>query len=176
MTQEFRISVPDAFSAEAVKIFAEVNGLLTVEAHLLDDRTYEQWLDLFTEDCLYWMPVDPLAVDGRQRLNVFYDNRARMEDRVDRLTSGSAFSEQPPTLTARTISAVYVTAEQDSTDTDLIVRSNFVLVSNRLGNQQLYGGRCLHHLVRICGSLRIAEKRVTLLGSDTPQRPMTFMF
>ena len=43
----------------------EVYELLAREAHLLDDRDYEGWLELFTEDCLYWMPVDPWSRTAR---------------------------------------------------------------------------------------------------------------
>lgn len=150
----------------------EVHELLAREAHLLDDRDYAGWLELFTEDCLYWMPVDPLAEDGEMRLNVFYDDRAKMSDRIARLESGSAYTEEPISLTARTFAALQV--EEDGEE--LVARSNFALVAYRSGDQRLLGGRYRHRLVRRDGGLRIAEKRVTLLGSDAPQRPMTFLF
>lgn len=155
----------------------EARGLLALEAHLLDDREYEPWLELFTEDCLYWMPVDPLAEDGALRLNVFYDDRARMHDRVSRLTSGSAYTEDPPSLTARTVSVVRVTSDaEDERHGRITVRSNFMLAAHRRGQQRVFAGRYRHRLIRDGGQLRIAEKRVTLLGSDAPQRPMTFLF
>jgi 3-phenylpropionate/cinnamic acid dioxygenase small subunit len=152
---------------------AEAYELLAREAHLLDDRDYTGWLELFTEDCLYWMPVDPLAEDGALRLNVFYDDRAKMEDRVSRLESGTAYTEEPISLTARTFAALIV--EPDGED-GLVARSNFQMVAYRMGEQRLLGGRYKHRLVRRDGGLRISEKRVTLLGSDAPQRPMTFVF
>jgi benzoate/toluate 1,2-dioxygenase beta subunit len=155
-------------------LVAEAHELLAKEAHLLDDRDYEAWLRLFTDDCLYWMPVDPLAEDGTLRLNVFYDDRAKMEDRVSRLESGSAYTEEPISLTARTFAALQV--EPNGSDDRLLARSNFQLIAYRSGEQRLLGGRYRHRLVREGGELRIAEKRVALLGSDAPQRPMTFLF
>lgn len=152
----------------------EAYAVLAREAHLLDDREYGSWLDLFTEECLYWMPVDPLCRDGALRLNVFYDDRARMEDRVARLRSGAAYSEDPPTLTARSFSALEV--EHEAERDGLLVRSNFMLVAYRGGDTRHLGGRYLHRLARRDGGLRIAEKRVVLLGSDAPQRPMAFLF
>ena len=153
---------------------AEVYELLAREAHLLDDRDYEGWLRLFTDDCLYWMPVDPLAEDGTLRLNVFYDDRPKMEDRIVRLTSGSAYTEEPISLTARTFSALQL--EEGGGDDGVAVRSNFQMVAYRSGEQRVLGGRYRHRLVRRDGSLLIAEKRVTLLGSDAPQASMTFLF
>lgn len=35
----------------------EIEELLYREAELLDERRYEDWLDLFTEDARYWMPM-----------------------------------------------------------------------------------------------------------------------
>jgi 3-phenylpropionate/cinnamic acid dioxygenase small subunit len=153
---------------------AEAYALLTQEAHLLDDRDYAGWLRLFAEDCLYWMPVDPEVEDGTMRLNVFYDDRAGMEDRIARLESGSAYTEEPVSLTSRTFSALHVTA--DGGNDGCVVRSNFMMVAYRSGKQRVLGGRYLHRLARQANGLRIAEKRVTLLGSDAPQRPMTFLF
>lgn len=152
---------------------SEAYELLAHEAHLLDDRDYEGWLELFTEDCLYWMPVDPLAEDGAMRLNVFYDDKAKMRDRIGRLSSGSAYTEEPISLTARTFAALQVEGDGEE---PLIVRSNFQLIAYRSGEQRLLGGRYRHRLVREDGRLRISEKRVALLGSDAPQRPMTFLF
>lgn len=159
----------------AASLVPEVYEVLAREAHLLDDRDYEGWLELFTDDCLYWMPVDPLVEDGTLRLNVFYDDKPKMVDRITRLSSGTAYTEEPISLTARTFAAVQVEEEADGGDR-IAVRSNFQLVAYRSGEQRVLGGRYLHRLVRADGALRIAEKRVTLLGSDAPQRPMTFLF
>jgi benzoate/toluate 1,2-dioxygenase beta subunit len=153
-------------------LFPEVHELLAREAHLLDDRDYESWLELFTEDCLYWMPVDPLSEDGTLRLNVFYDDKAKMRDRIARLDSGNAYTEEPISLTARTFAALLV----EEAGERLEARSNFQMVAYRSGEQRVLGGRYRHRLVREDGRLRISEKRVTLLGSDAPQRPMTFLF
>ena len=154
---------------------AEVYELLAREAHLLDERDYEGWLQLFTGECLYWMPVDPLSEDGALRLNVFYDDRPKMEDRIARLTSGNAYTEEPISLTARTFSALQL--EPGGEDgADAVVRSNFQMVAYRSGQQKVYGGWYRHRLARQGERLLIAEKRVTLLGSDAPQPAMTFLF
>jgi len=163
-------------SGSSADLAAEVSAFLAAEAHLLDDRDYERWLEMFTLDCLYWMPVDPLAISGALRLNVIYDDRARLRDRVGRLTSGSAFSEDPPTLTARTIGTVHLVGGAGTAAEPFVVRSTFSLVAHRCGQQRHLAGRYGHRLVREGSALRIAEKRVGLLGSDSPQRPMAFLF
>lgn len=166
----------ESLALQRLSMIAEVEAFLADEVHLLDDRDYRLWLDLFTSECRYVMPVDPLCGDDALRLHVFYDDRARLEDRVARLTSGEALTEDPPTLTVRTLSAVQVRPESSSDADELLVRSNFVLLAHRHGVQRQFGGRYRHRLVRREGTLRIVEKRVTLLGSDAPQRAMTFLF
>lgn len=171
-----RVTARPAAPVADPRVLAEAQALLTAEVHLLDDRAYEEWLRLFAPECLYWMPVDPDCTDGAGRLNVVYDDRARMTDRVARLTSGTAFSEEPPTRTARVLSGVQVDGGTGAPGDPLVVRSTFCLTAHRAGQQRHLAGRCTHRLVHVDGELVIAEKRVALLGSDAPQRPMTFLF
>ena len=35
----------------------EIEDFLWDEAELLDDFRYEEWLDLLTDDLVYWMPI-----------------------------------------------------------------------------------------------------------------------
>ena len=39
------------------EIIREVEQFLYREARLLDERCFHAWLDLFTDDVRYWMPV-----------------------------------------------------------------------------------------------------------------------
>lgn len=160
----------------ASDLTAEVDALLATEAHLLDSRAYLDWLQLFTEDCLYWMPVDPHATDGSQGLNLVYDDRPRLQSRIARLLSGNAHTENPPSSTVRTIGAVRIFDDDHNGEPAILVESHFVLVAHRLGDQRVFGGRYGHRIVREAEGFRIAEKRVAFLGSDAPQRHMTFLF
>src|SRR6266542_4194604 len=79
------------------------------EAWLLDERRFKEWLDLFTDDVLYFMPrrknvlrreahreVTPLG-----DLALIEDDRRYLEMRVARLDTGMAWGEDP--LHARVI-------------------------------------------------------------------------
>ena len=46
-------------------LMREIEDLLYLEADLVDERRYDQWLDLFTEDVNYWMPLrkSPRVID-----------------------------------------------------------------------------------------------------------------
>src|SRR3984885_1203948 len=74
------------------------------EAELLDTRRLDEWTSLFTEDAVYWLPMDPRQVAPGDGLNIIYDDRPRLLDRVSRLNSGLAFSDEPHSATSHTLS------------------------------------------------------------------------
>jgi 3-phenylpropionate/cinnamic acid dioxygenase small subunit len=49
-----------------------------------------------------------------------------------------------------------------------LVRSKFMMIEYRRGEQRLFAGTSFHELVRIDGGLRIASKRVNLVNCDAP--------
>jgi 3-phenylpropionate/cinnamic acid dioxygenase small subunit len=60
-----------------------VADFLYREARLADEARYAEWLALWTDDGVYWVPAttepDP---DPERQLSHVYDNRARVETRV----------------------------------------------------------------------------------------------
>ena len=56
--------------------------LLEREARLLDQLKYEDWLALYTTECIYWVPSTPNAGDPRREIAVMFDDRRRLEDRI----------------------------------------------------------------------------------------------
>ena len=43
-----------------------IQRVIDAEARLLDTHQYQAWLDLFTDDCVYWMPSTwPAASSAR---------------------------------------------------------------------------------------------------------------
>lgn len=72
---------------------AEAEALLYREAWLLDHQDFKGWLDLYTEDVLFWMPAwrddNTLTEDPDRELSlIYYRGKDNLRDRVDRLTSG----------------------------------------------------------------------------------------
>jgi benzoate/toluate 1,2-dioxygenase beta subunit len=83
-----------------------VEEFLYQEAKLIDEHRYEEWLALWSEDALYWVPCNSDDADPMRQAMIIYDNRARLEERVYRLTSGAAWAQQPQSRTRRLISNV----------------------------------------------------------------------
>ena len=66
------------------------------EARLLDEKRYDEWNALFTDDALYWVPLVPDQPDGLNHTSHLYEDKLLRELRIERLKSPRAFSQQPP--------------------------------------------------------------------------------
>ena len=81
------------------------------EAWLLDERKLEEWLDLFTDDVLYFMPRRknvPRRESHRELtplgdLAILEEDKRYLEMRVARLDTGMAWAEDPPSRTRHLI-------------------------------------------------------------------------
>ena len=142
-----------------------VHELLYREALLLDEHRLEEWLELFTDDALYWIPATD-ETDPKRHVSLIHDDRRHLEDRVWRLTHEPGPSQQPPSRTSRMISNVLI---DDLGDGSVVVRSRFVVYELRKGRDTVLPGAAEHRLVTgEDGKLRIAVKRVDLLHRGEP--------
>lgn len=143
----------------------EVEQFLFFEARLLDERRWQEWLDLFTAEGVYWVPLARGQTDPINHASLFYENAMLREVRARRLDSPRAFSLQPPTYTSHVIGNITVDTI-DSSSGDIVVHSTFHLLEWRKVEQRLLGGNYEHRLKRIDGRLRIELKRVNLVNCD----------
>ncbi|MFD2415682.1 aromatic-ring-hydroxylating dioxygenase subunit beta [Amycolatopsis pigmentata] len=140
------------------------------EADLLDGRRFDDWLELFTEDCVYWLPQRDGDDPGRA-VSLVYDNRQAMRGRVVRLKSGFAFSQDPPSRTCHLIGNVRTSAKEDGYE----VRSSLLVTEVRRGGQHSYSGAMEHLLVSTDAGLRIKQKVVRLVNADLPLGNLSFL-
>ena len=153
------------------RALASVAEFLYHEADLLDSRRYEDWLELYTEDAVYWIPQGD-EPDPVHHVSIAYDDRRRLHERVLRLASGFAFSQDPPSRTCHVVGNVRVAGEIDG---DLDVRSNLVLAEMRRGLQSVYAGQVTHRLVPTGESFMVRRKTIRLINSDVPLSNLTFL-
>ena len=160
-------------------LLAEVSALLFHEAELLDDRRFEQWLELYADDAVYWIPQGPDA-DPRRDVQLLLDDRRRMHERVLRLSSGFAYSQDPASRTIHLIGNVGIVAAGE--DGELDVASVQTIAEVRRGRQALYAARVRHLLVPAAegaggagGGWRIRRKEIRLANGDLPLGNLTFL-
>ena len=141
-------------------------SFLIHEARLLDERRFDDWLDLFTDDGWYWVPIEPDQDNPHDTVSLIYDDRRLLETRIRRLAHPGAHAQSPPSRTSRIVANV--TAEDDPANgADFVVRSKFQMVEYRRDNQRLFAGTSRHGLVADNGGYRIRWKRVDLVNCDS---------
>ena|SRR5438445_7034513 len=150
----------------------KVETFLYREARLMDEHAYDEWLALWTDDALYWVPCNEDDIDPERHVSIVYENRARLEDRIARLKSGAAYAQDPKTRLSRVISNVEI---EDATDTEAIVRSTFNVTALRRGRMDIFAGRVTHKLRPEGDSFKIAYKKVVLINNDIVIHNLTFL-
>jgi len=145
------------------------------EARLADEARYAEWLALWTDDGIYWVPAttDPGA-DPDRHLSHIYDNRARLDTRVNLLRSGHRYSQEPASLMRRLVSNVEVASEGG----ELVAESNFILaeLSVQAGHEMhWWAGRVTHRLRRVGDELRMSRKKVVLVNAAEPLPNLSFL-
>ncbi|MCH8184128.1 MAG: aromatic-ring-hydroxylating dioxygenase subunit beta [Proteobacteria bacterium] len=144
-----------------------VEQFLYRQADILDDRKWDDWLGLFTEDGHYWMPVsdDQTVADGVP--NIFYEDLDLMRVRAKRVTHPHAWSQQPGHRTSHVVSNVVIDEEQPETG-DVVVRSKFHVVEYWNDGLRHFAGRYRHELTNTPDGYRIRVQRVDLINADGP--------
>ncbi len=153
----------------------EVNRFYTEEARLLDNRLFDEWLRLFTEDTRYWVPIRKtrmtsskpgdraldLELSGDHQPSILDEGFPQLALRVSRLhTVKLLWSDNPPARCRHLITNVEASAVGPD---ELAARSNFVMIHGRFDDAAapFYGER-QDVLRRVDGTFRIARRKVVL--------------
>ena len=132
------------------------------EADLLDSKSYAEWLELWREEGIYVVPIDPETEDFAATLNYAYDDAEMRQARVKRLTGTSAISV---TAAARTVRTVSRFRQLEVEGAQIRVRCAQHLIECKRGVQRLYAGDLTYDIVRDAGSLKLLRKVVRLINS-----------
>ncbi len=159
----------------------EVEQFLFREARLLDSRRLREWLDLLTDDVRYWMPIrfnrypaNSKAIsilDGSRyeegdlskedELAILDEDKDSLTRRIDRLDSGMAWAEDPPSRTRHFVSNIEV--EPGPRESELKVYSNFIMYRTRGETEEdFYVGSREDVLRREGGQLKVAYRKIVL--------------
>ena len=103
----------------------ELSDFVVREARLLDERRYEEWNALFTDDAIYWVPLVPMQPEGLDHTSHLYEDKLLRELRIERLKSPRAFSQQPPTRSLHLLQAPTVEPSDPARPDERLVRTVF---------------------------------------------------
>jgi len=136
------------------------------EARLLDDKRYQEWNALFTDDAIYWLPLVPGQPEGLDHTSHLYEDKLLRELRIERLKSPRAFSQQPPTRSLHLLQTPAIEPGDATRSGEHLLRTVFQYTEAQGDELNTFVGVCWHRLVVESGALRIKQKRVDLINSD----------
>lgn len=151
----------------------EAEDILYREARLLDEGRYRDWLLMLDAGALYWIPCNGEGVDPNREVSLVYDDLPKLRDRVERLGSGVAHAQSPPSKTRRLVSNVQI--ENPGAEDTATVWSGFILYELRRGKERVFAGRYEHRFCSVDGEWKIASKKVVLVNNDEVIDNLTFI-
>ena len=138
------------------------------EAWLLDERRFKEWLNLFTDDVLYFMPRRKNVLRRELHreetslgdLAILEEDRRYLEMRVARLETGMAWAEDPPSRTRHLIGNLEATPLQNG---EVSARTAFLVYRSHLEtDHQLLSGSREDVLRRVDGKWKVARRTIVL--------------
>jgi 3-phenylpropionate/cinnamic acid dioxygenase small subunit len=165
------------------ELWFEAQAFYTREAWLLDDRRFDDWLALFTEDIFYFMPLranrsleeQDRAVSQPGQLALFEDDLESLTLRVARLRTGRAWAEVPPSRTRHLVTNILIAPTERRSE--YRARSAFLIYRNRLEHDEdFFIGSRDDILRRVDGELRIARRTVILDAAVLTMKTLSVFF
>ena len=144
-----------------------VCAFLYREARYLDDKDWDNWLELYAADASFWMPSwddnDELTQDPQREISlIWYGNRSGLEDRVFRIKTERSSATVPDTRTSHNISNVEVLEQADGL---CKVRFNWHTLSFRYKTVDSYFGSSFYTL-DVRGQTPLIKAKKVILKND----------
>ena len=146
-------------------LLAEVTYLINNEAKYLDRRDWEKWLDLYTEDAVFWAPSwsdeENIIKEPQTQLNlVFLEGRGKLEDRVFRIETGDSYASMPLDRTVHVVGNITVDRVQGE---DIEASGNAIVHSYGRHGCKTSGNMYEYVLKRSDDTLKIVRKKIIMI-------------
>ncbi len=157
---------------------AQLIDFAYAEARMLDEQRFEEWLNLFTDDGYYWMPLAHDQDDPRLHASLLYEDKLLLQVRVERLAGQRTFSQQPKSRSHHLLARPEIETSHPwhkPAQGQYAIRVAFHYLETRLDQQILYAGWSTWQLLAVDGALRIKQKRVDLVNCDAAFRSIQLL-
>ena len=161
----------------------QIEDFLWNEADLLDEHQYDEWLDLFTDDASYWMPIrrnvssremDTELTGEGPDLSWYTDDKPTLEKRVRQIQTGVHWAEEPLSRVTHMVSNVRVLGWDGK---EARVKCRFLFYRNRHADEEsTFIGKRIDTLRRVDGGWKIARREIYLDESVLLYKNLTNFF
>jgi 3-phenylpropionate/cinnamic acid dioxygenase small subunit len=145
---------------------AELARFVIREARLIDEKRFDEWYELFTEDAYYWVPLAPGQTDPLAHNSLAYEDKLLLKLRIERLKQPTAFSQKPASRCLHVMQTPEV-EKSDPARREVLMRTPFLYTETRGDDSQRYAATAWHTLVQSDQGLKIRLKRVDILNADS---------
>ena len=176
------MSKNDTWNSSLHDLQHQVEAFLFYEAELIDDRRFQAWLDLLTDDFRYWVPVrdsvDSYEVSqeltGEGQMGFFDDTKQSMETRIRRYDmEPKPWAEYPPSRTRHLVSNVRIKGVEAG---EVEVHCNFIAYRTRLEHDQdMFVGTRKDVLRQEGGGFKLARRTIILDHAVLPSKSLSFI-
>jgi 3-phenylpropionate/cinnamic acid dioxygenase small subunit len=166
-----------------------VEDFLYAEAELLDQRQFKEWLDLLTNDLVYFMPMRRNVKFGRhaerentrlgQDISWFDEDKWTLAKRVEQIMTGVHWAEEPLSRVCHTVSNIQILDAQPSVEAakEVSVCSRFMIYQNRLEDEtNFFVGKRTDLLRNTEGRWQLAKREIILDQNVLLSKNLTVLF
>ena len=166
----------------------EIEAFLYHEAELLDERRFEEWLELLADDVRYWMPMRRNVRFGELEreftregldINWFDEGKDTLTRRVQQILTGVHWAEEPLSRLCHMLSNVQLLRVSPSAlePAEVAVKSRFLVYRNRVETEtDILVGKREDVLRRLHGTWKIAQRKIILDQNVLLAKNLTFFF
>lgn len=135
------------------------------ESRLLDEKRFDEWNALFTDEAYYWVPLVPGQADGLNYTSHLYEDKLLRDLRIGRLQSPRAYSQQPPSRCQHLLQTPGIDVFEPDANR-FVLRTPFHYTESQGDELNMFVGTFFHHLALTRDGLRMTLKRVDLINCD----------
>jgi 3-phenylpropionate/cinnamic acid dioxygenase small subunit len=167
----------------------EIEDFLYREAELLDDRKFREWLDLLSEDLVYFMPLRRNVKFGEQAarentkagrdVSWFDEDKWTLTKRVDQILTGIHWAEEPLSRVCHMVSNVQIVEATPSLSEpqQVVAKSRFLIYQNRVESEtSVFVGKRTDTLRRENGDWKLVHREIVLDQNVLQAKALTVFF
>lgn len=144
--------------------YDKIQAFVYQEARHLDDKLWDEWLQLYDEKVTFWMPSwddeDNLTTNHETEISlIYYPNRNGLEDRVFRIRTERSSATLPDTRTSHNCTNLEILEENND---EVKIRFNWNTLSFRYNKLDQFFGVSFYTLKKVEDSFLITNKKVIL--------------
>jgi len=170
-----------------LSLMREIEDFFYDEADLLDEREYDQWLDLLTEDIVYWMPMRRNVswhnrdqdITAENDMAWMHDDKETLRKRVKQIQTGVHWADEPVSRVSHLITNIRLANPITSLGEGekALTKCRFIVYRNRVEDEtDFLVGRREDTLLRTSGKLKIARRKIILDQSVLLAKNLTMFF